>query len=1037
MHTLTSERVVRSSVKRAWTAQSLLRDIASQSGDDTANVLIDTGALITGMDNREVAEFLLVHLRDEVEGVVYLDRSDRKMILMREGGRSVGLDQCGVSPENYFTFYDQVHTTGMDIKQGPTAHAIVTVGKDMTFRDYAQGCYRMRGIGQGQTIELYVIPEVQNRIQADLLDRTGDLVLDVPAWLVLNSMRMEGLQFVQLQLQELHNGWRKKAMASLTDEVRANKPATGLRGTKGMRRFLGDGEEPEWLRKCVAKFRENIGFPVPDKVPVPKRFSDTVASLIEENDDFITEDVDFERVVLIQTRVADTTSNKATAGAAAADAGGKSSGGGGTAAQLQATVVHENEKQQEEEAQKQVRQQKIKQSAFARDDEQPHPWKVGLLAASTSIKGFSSDASAVTGSAFYEFRRFTTRDDIRPVAFPPSLLLTDNFFRASWVGLGDRRLKNVGIMMEWVPVGTDAEAQALLRDPLRQPSSSTVEIAEVGEAKEEAPPPAPQAEAPSAAPAAPPAPFVPTPAPDWQARMGQLHAEIMQETGASATDAAVGAITKLRAEIAAFEALSKREAEEHAQKTVAGASAPASKEEAAVAAAATTKKAVPRQRPAFYEDDSAPKLPLTDWSKYPRIDMTAEASGQKEGAPQTKRFMVALSLAEGETIRRLIHDHRAQPVLRHCGIALRTSEGRLLDVSPRFPQTLVAGQSGVDAMVGAAAAAAVAGGGAPAPATKTSAPVASTPTGIDVQCLRFFNSEMYYTDAQVQVLSKALKLSPVNDRLALFEETLRLRQRERNLWTDTPVAKIFTREEDWHLMRARSALNRLNAVLSGVAQDGGAIPTSTLVRLFASPEQQECRAKKQHQERQNTGGGGKTAEIPAAKSAREFLSHEWTPSVATIRDSVFAQFDEDKDGRLSVEDVHRCGQALGLKFDVQDCVALVRLVDRSGDEKISKPEFSDAFLAADKRAHLPADCAVGQVSVDALDFWNCPNCDFLNAAQNDVCVMCQCDWTGQRGIPADHWVCTYPPGCTKLNHDSRFYCEICGLSRPNLATQRF
>ena len=42
-----------------------------------------------------------------------------------------------------------------------------------------------------------------------------------------------------------------------------------------------------------------------------------------------------------------------------------------------------------------------------------------------------------------------------------------------------------------------------------------------------------------------------------------------------------------------------------------------------------------------------------------------------------QRYMVALSLSEGETIRRLLHDHRIQPVLKYCGIALRTSEGHL------------------------------------------------------------------------------------------------------------------------------------------------------------------------------------------------------------------------------------------------------------------------------------------------------------------------------------------------------------------------
>ena len=33
-----------------------------------------------------------------------------------------------------FSFYDQVHTTGMDIKQCLDAAAVCTLGKDMTFR---------------------------------------------------------------------------------------------------------------------------------------------------------------------------------------------------------------------------------------------------------------------------------------------------------------------------------------------------------------------------------------------------------------------------------------------------------------------------------------------------------------------------------------------------------------------------------------------------------------------------------------------------------------------------------------------------------------------------------------------------------------------------------------------------------------------------------------------------------------------------------------------------------------------------------------
>ena len=36
----------------------------------------------------------------------------------------------------------------------------MTLGKDMTLRDYAQGAWRMRQIGRGQRLELIVVPEV-------------------------------------------------------------------------------------------------------------------------------------------------------------------------------------------------------------------------------------------------------------------------------------------------------------------------------------------------------------------------------------------------------------------------------------------------------------------------------------------------------------------------------------------------------------------------------------------------------------------------------------------------------------------------------------------------------------------------------------------------------------------------------------------------------------------------------------------------------------------------------------------------------------
>ena len=106
-----------------------------------------------------MADYLLARLPVTCKGVVYFDRQDRKMILMRSTGRSILEAVSGVAWKDRFTFYDQVHTTGADIKQFPNAVAVVTIGKDMTFRDFAQGSFRMRQIGVGQTLHLYIIAE--------------------------------------------------------------------------------------------------------------------------------------------------------------------------------------------------------------------------------------------------------------------------------------------------------------------------------------------------------------------------------------------------------------------------------------------------------------------------------------------------------------------------------------------------------------------------------------------------------------------------------------------------------------------------------------------------------------------------------------------------------------------------------------------------------------------------------------------------------------------------------------------------------------
>ncbi len=94
-------------IGRGWDAYSLL-DFVARSQDPPFHALIDTGALITGLSNKAVAEYLLKTGLTDMKGVVYLDELDRQMVLLRKGLKVVKLADSGLAWGERFTFFDQV-----------------------------------------------------------------------------------------------------------------------------------------------------------------------------------------------------------------------------------------------------------------------------------------------------------------------------------------------------------------------------------------------------------------------------------------------------------------------------------------------------------------------------------------------------------------------------------------------------------------------------------------------------------------------------------------------------------------------------------------------------------------------------------------------------------------------------------------------------------------------------------------------------------------------------------------------------------------
>lgn len=320
----------------------------------------------------------------------------------------------------------------MDIKQGPSATAVLTVGKDMTFRDYAQGAFRMRQIGQGQTLTLYLIPEVSNRMRDELESsesHSNNALVDVPAWLLLNSMKMEALQFIQLSQQELQNVWRKEALSQLLAESRAPKsrdPMDRLRRFEHYPKATG-------LRRCVALFREPLGVlhDINPSVPRDSFFADKVDAMVAEHCLFAPEGsagafrIAEVRIKTMESKSKDKSNNEEMA--------------------METMVVNEAEAEAEEEAEEEAEQEEQKMSAFGRDDEQANPWEISELLA---IGSPTTDGA----HPFYPLSTFRATKDQPVLQLPNSLLFSDNYFRPRWIGLGERRLKNIVFVLEVMPL---------------------------------------------------------------------------------------------------------------------------------------------------------------------------------------------------------------------------------------------------------------------------------------------------------------------------------------------------------------------------------------------------------------------------------------------------------------------------------------------------------------------------------------------------------------------------------------------------------
>ena len=145
------------------------------------------------------------------------------------------------------------------------------------------------------------------------------------------------------------------------------------------------------------------------------------------------------------------------------------------------------------------------------------------------------------------------------------------------------------------------------------------------------------------------------------------------------------------------------------------------------------------------------------------------------------RYWVAVSLAEAETLRRILHLRQRAPLLgaaspglaAGCELAIHLSQAGALGLPG---STMLDASSGWRASVTGAT---------------------HHEMAVALGCYRFFDCDMHYTRPTLAKLIRALHRASVHDREQFFSSTMGARRRMERKWQETPLAAVFSIADDW------------------------------------------------------------------------------------------------------------------------------------------------------------------------------------------------------------------------------------------------
>jgi len=164
------------------------------NADNRLTCVLDAGALITGCSNQTVATKLSRGIqRNGFQGVVFFGESGEVLLMRRDSDIPHPFSDSDYKPDQIITYVNDIRTRGTDRQFPPLGRGILTVGDRLANDRLTQAAMRLRQLGQGQSVELWVSERIKKEIATWSGQSESDLTpIDVYGWSMWQSACRDG-----------------------------------------------------------------------------------------------------------------------------------------------------------------------------------------------------------------------------------------------------------------------------------------------------------------------------------------------------------------------------------------------------------------------------------------------------------------------------------------------------------------------------------------------------------------------------------------------------------------------------------------------------------------------------------------------------------------------------------------------------------------------------------------------------------------------------------------------------------------------------